>query len=361
MTGLRVLVVGAGIAGLAFARAAGDRGMDVEVIERDQQLPTTGAGLYLPANATRALDALGVGPDIAARGNTIARQQFRDHRGRLLADVDTRAFWHGVGECLAIRRTALLDVLRAAAGDVQIRFDVTVTHIEGAAAVTLSDGTTRTFDVVVGADGVGSTVRQLAFDGGPPTPVGQVAWRYVVEDRPDLTDWVVRLGRGRAFLTIALGDGLVYCYADVSSALATGVDDWRDNFADFGAPVPDLLTHGRRAHRAVIEEVTTPRWTARGVVLIGDAAHASSPNMAQGVAMAAEDALVLADLLATRGLDDALMAFVDRRTPRVRWVQRQTHRRDRTRDLPAVLRDATLRVVGRRIYASNYTPLLTAP
>jgi 2-polyprenyl-6-methoxyphenol hydroxylase-like FAD-dependent oxidoreductase len=111
----------------------------------------------------------------------------------------------------------------------------------------------------------------------------------------------------------------------------------------------------------VIEEVATPRWTARGVVLIGDAAHASSPNMAQGVAMAAEDALVLADLLATRGLDDALMAFVDRRTPRVRWVQRQTHRRDRTRDLPAVLRDATLRVVGRRIYARNYTPLLTAP
>lgn len=361
MTALRVLVVGAGVAGLAFARAAGARGMHVEIVERDGQLPTAGAGMYLPANATRALDTLGVGPDIAACGNPIVRQQFRDHRGRLLADVDTRTFWHGIGECLAMRRTALLDVLRAAAGGVDVRFGVTVTHIEGAAAVTLSDGTTRTFDVVVGADGTRSTVRQLAFEGGPPTPVGQTAWRYVVDDQPDLTDWVVRLGRGCAFLTIALGEGQVYCYADVNSTLSTGLDDWRDHFAAFGAPIPDLLAHGRRAHQAAIEQVTAPRWTDRGVVLIGDAAHASSPNMAQGVAMAVEDALVLADLLAAREVDDALAAFIDRRTPRVRWVQRQTRRRDRTRGLPAVLRDATLRMAGHRIYASNYTPLRLPP
>ena len=108
------------------------------------------------------------------------------------------------------------------------------------------------------------------------------------------------LGRGRAFLTVALGDGSVYCYADVDSreADARGAA-WRELFADFTEPVPRLLQHAGDAYFAPIEEVVPPAWTARRVVLVGDAAHASSPNMAQGAAMALEDALVLADALAT--------------------------------------------------------------
>jgi FAD-dependent urate hydroxylase len=95
------------------------------------------------------------------------------------------------------------------------------------------------------------------------------------------------------------------------------------------------------------------------VVLIGDAAHATSPNMAQGAALALEDALVLADCLhGGQRIPDALSAFEARRRPRTEWVLAQTHRRDRTRYLPTMLRNVVLRTFGRRIFRSNYRPLL---
>jgi FAD-dependent urate hydroxylase len=98
------------------------------------------------------------------------------------------------------------------------------------------------------------------------------------------------------------------------------------------------------------------------VVLIGDAAHATSPNMAQGAAMALEDALVLANCLRDLpAIPDALAAFEARRRPRTEWVRAQTHRRDHARYLPPTVRDNVLRVLGRRIFHVNYRPLLGEP
>ena len=111
--------------------------------------------------------------------------------------------------------------------------------------------------------------------------------------------------------------------------------EWRELFADFADPVPRLVQQAGDAHFALIEEVVPPAWSARRVVLVGDAAHASSPNMAQGAAMALEDAIVLADALATsQDTDEALSEYQRRRAARIAWVQDQTHRRDRTRSLP---------------------------
>ncbi len=113
---------------------------------------------------------------------------------------------------------------------------------------------------------------------------------------------------------------------------------------------------------APIEQVAAERWGRGAVVLVGDAAHGMSPNMAQGAALAFEDALVLAACLGEAGsVADALAGFVARRHPRASWVRAQTHRRDRTRDLPPLLRDQVLRVFGRRIFRSNYQPLLANP
>ena len=133
-------------------------------------------------------------------------------------------------------------------------------------------------------------------------------------------------------------------------------------FVDFADPVPRLLQHAGDAYFAPIEEVVPPAWAARRVVLIGDAAHASSPNMAQGAAMALEDALVLADVLATsQDIEEALTEYQRRRTARIAWVQDQTHRRDRTRNLPPTIRNITLRLAGERIFHSNYRPLREPP
>ena len=103
-------------------------------------------------------------------------------------------------------------------------------------------------------------------------------------------------------------------------------------------------------------------WAAAVTALVGDAAHASSPNMAQGAAMAVEDAIVLAESLGSRRpLEEVLAEYRRRRSARVAWVQAQTHRRDRTRGLNPLVRNVVLRVAGRRIFRSNYEPLRELP
>ncbi len=362
---MRVLIAGAGIAGLALARTLRQRDISFEVVERVTEWETTGAGLYLPGNAVRGLGDLGIGPAVAARANPIRRQRLRDHRGRRLAEIDVDRFWDGVGSCLAINRAALHEVLRDATAEVPMRLGTAVTRVDDGAAprAHFSDGSTSSYDLVVGADGVHSTIRSLVLGGPPARFVGQASWRFLAPGFPDIADWTVMLGRGRAFLTVALGQGLVYCYADLNTSDpdSAGSEDWRDSFADFADPVPRLLEHGAKAYFSPIEEVVPSVSTAHRVVLVGDAAHASSPNMAQGAALAVEDALVLAELLATQPVDRALTAYTERRKARVAWVQQQTHRRDRTRSLPPVIRNLTLRLAAERIFKSNYEPLRGPP
>jgi 2-polyprenyl-6-methoxyphenol hydroxylase-like FAD-dependent oxidoreductase len=130
-------------------------------------------------------------------------------------------------------------ILREHAAGVPLRLGVTVTGLDGAGKVALSDGTTGSYDLVVGADGVRSEVRRLALDGAAARYVGQVCCRFVAEGHPELSDWTARLGPDRTFLTVALGQGRVYCYADLNCSEPAGpAGDWRRLFADFADPVP---------------------------------------------------------------------------------------------------------------------------
>lgn len=206
----------------------------------------------------------------------------------------------------------------------------------------------------------------------PVRPVGQLAWRFVTECPPELTTWTVLLGREVTFLAVPIGRGQVYCYTDTPTADATRprgeqvIGRLAERLAGFAAPVPailDTLGPDDAVHVAPIEEVTLDGWSRGSVLLIGDAAHATPPNMAEGAAMALEDGLVLAECLAAPGRDIAqiLARFQARRRPRTQWVRAQTHRRDRTRNLPAALRNLVLRRWGPNIVQANYRPLLDLP
>jgi 2-polyprenyl-6-methoxyphenol hydroxylase-like FAD-dependent oxidoreductase len=249
-----------------------------------------------------------------------------------------------------MHRADLHALLLEAAGDVPIRRGLTVARIAGR-AVELSDGSGGDYDVVVGADGVHSGVRALAFGAAAaPRSLDQVGRRFLAPRPPEVTTWSVMLGRDASFLTMPLDDARAYCYWDGASA---------EGFAD---PAAALLASAGEIHAAPIEEVALDTWVRDRVVLIGDAAHATSPNMAQGAAMALEDALVLAAALrAAASVPDALAAFESARRPRTDWVRAQTHRRDRTRTLPPLVRNGVLRLAGPRIFRSNYRPLLAAP
>jgi len=176
------------------------------------------------------------------------------------------------------------------------------------------------------------------------------------------------LGRRTAFLTVPIDGARVYCYCDVvsprdpDSAEYDPAEQLRHLFAEFAEPAATLLDAAAGIHVSTIEEVALDSWAREHVVLIGDAAHATSPNMAQGAAMALEDALVLTDCLQRfPAIPDAIAAFQARRRPRTDWVRAQTHRRDHTRYLPPTISDNVLRFLGRRIFHANYRPLLDQP
>jgi FAD-dependent urate hydroxylase len=371
----RVLIAGGGIAGLALAPMLARTGVEVEVVERERAWRPAGTGMYLPGNAARALRAFGLEAQVASRAVEIAYQRFYDHHGRLLCEVDVAELWAAVGPCLAVHRAELHALLREAAGEVPIRIGLAVKRLaqrDGAVSVDYSDGTSGAYDLVVGADGIHSAVRQLAFEPtAAPRRVGQIGWRFLAPRPPELTTWSVMLGRRTAFLTIPIDGDCVYCYCDVVSppdhdtperVTAQPLSELFVEFADPAATLLEELDAAADIHVSTIEEVVLDRWARERVVLIGDAAHATSPNMAQGAAMALEDALVLTDCLhRIPAIPDAIAAFEARRRPRTDWVRAQTHRRDHTRYLPPKIRDNVLRFLGRRIFHANYRPLLDEP
>jgi FAD-dependent urate hydroxylase len=362
----RVLVVGGGIAGVATARALLQQGIEADVVERAAGWSHPGTGMYLPANSVRALATLGLEAALHDRAYEVKHQLFLDQRGRALLDVDLPAVWGAIGPCVAIDHRALHELLREG---VAVRLGMTITALDDHGAgvrATFADASTGDYDIVVGADGVHSWVRSAVFGGADARFVGQASWRFLVDGFPEISHWTASLGRGKAFLMLPLGAGQIYCYADVSAARPVdpiGSDPTKlvELYSDFAQPVARILQRlasGERPYFSPIEEVVQQPWVRGRVVLVGDAAHAMSPNMAEGAGMALEDALILAETLAGgRPLEE----FEARRRPRVGFVQAQTHRRDRTRNLPSFLRNATLRLAGQRIYRANYKPLLSPP
>jgi FAD-dependent urate hydroxylase len=368
-SGLRILVVGAGLAGLAVARTLRRAGFEPDAVERLPASAEAGAGLYLPGNVARALRTLGVHEAVRPLGALITRQRLHNARGQLLVEIDVTQLWGAVGECRGMPRADLHRVLLAGAGEVRHGVAVRALEIDdGTAKVELSDGGTGEYDLVVAADGRRSTVRALAGL-GEQRPVGQIAYRTVISDGPELDAWTVLLGRGTSLLALPIGDGRVYCYADelparghVPSTPADPVARVREVFGGYGGPAPAILDRLEKMQADVLEEVAVPSWVRGPVVLIGDAAHAAAPNMAQGAAMALEDAVALAEELSrARTVEQALSGYEARRRPRTRWVLEQTHRRDRARYLPGPVRDVLLRWRGEAMFRGNHGPLLAPP
>jgi 2-polyprenyl-6-methoxyphenol hydroxylase-like FAD-dependent oxidoreductase len=371
---LRVLVVGAGIAGLAAARALRLAGFRPDVTEKLPASTISGGGIYLPGNAARALREIGLDGPVRPLGQVIHRQRFCDSGGRQLCEVDLGGLWAGVGECRALPLPELHRVLLTGAGG-EVRHETEVCGLElepHAVTVTFGNGRTAEYDLVVGADGRRSAIRTLAALGGSPRPAGQVVYRSVVVGGPKIADWISLLGQRAGFIVMPLGAGRLYCYAD-EAGTAPPPDPrarLREVFGQYGGPVPAILDAIEQVQVAATDEVELGRWSRGRVVLVGDAAHATAPTLSQGAAMAIEDALVLADALGQSGgatssaarrstsVPEALAAYESRRRPRIKWVLDRTRDRDRTRDVPPALRDPLLRGRGGRIFQEHYRMLL---
>jgi 2-polyprenyl-6-methoxyphenol hydroxylase-like FAD-dependent oxidoreductase len=296
------------------------------------------------------------------------------YRGRNLATVNTDSVWGSCGPCVGLSRARLLQVLVDALGDATVQFSTTVLGLEDhkhETVVELSDGSFRPYDLVVGADGVRSSTRRFMFPDATPRFCGQVGWRFIVRCPPAINGWTLFTGRRGVFLLLPIGGGLAYCYADMTVGKPFidppdgRIESLRARFAGYASPVRDALAElhsPEQVHVGAVEEIFQNPLSRGRVLLIGDAAHATSPNMASGAAMAFEDAIVLSRLLGSgMAIPELAASYTRQREGRIRWVQDQTRQRDRIRNLPPLVRDVLVRSVGVKTYKANYRPLLSAP
>jgi 2-polyprenyl-6-methoxyphenol hydroxylase-like FAD-dependent oxidoreductase len=332
-----VLIVGGGIGGLSAAIGLGRAGISAEIVEIKDEWAIHGVGIIQPGNAIRAYKALGVADRCIEQGFVFARQRHYDADGKLIGEraMPPIEGLDLVGHC-GIPRPVLQEILVAAATDVgaRIRMGVTVKALHdrrGGIEVDFTDGSSGSYDLVIGADGTYSSLREMVFgDIYKPRFSGQGCWRFSTEKPPEM-DWSCAFhGPNKAGL-IPLTRDTMYMFLTTSEPGNPWMpndrlhDLMRERLHGHRGLAGEVRERIRRSESVVykpLETLLVPRpWYRGRVLLIGDAAHTTTPHHAQGAAMAVEDAVVLSEVLRQDGeLDDLLERFMERRWGRCRLV-----------------------------------------
>lgn len=365
LAGREIIVIGAGIAGLASAIALAQRGAAVRVLERAPALREVGAGIQIGPNAVAVLEALGLRDAAETRADLPRAIGLRDDAtGRQIARIPLgqdcvarygRPYWH-------FHRADLLEVLAEGAEEagVEICLGEEVAAVENATsggAVTLSGGRQGHAEIVVAADGLRSRVRTTRFSGTPPRYTGHVAWRGVVKSDSLPQDFLsgttcVFMGPRRHLVTYPLRKGTLRNFVAIEERETWATEGWmelddptnlRAAFEGSGPEVRTLLEAVDRTFLwGLFDHAPLPSWVSGHVVMVGDACHPTLPFLAQGAAMGLEDAWVLAAELDTaRDIESGLRAFEARRKPRTTRIQRASARNGRIFHLGPGLRQVT--------------------
>lgn len=342
-----VVIVGGGIAGAALAIALARRDIRTHLIERENHWVPVSSGIFIYTNGLHALEQLGLLDDICASGwvSPDGGNLYLSANG----DEITRTVYPRFGDrapaIVGIRRVELHRVLAACVErlDVDLHLGATVTAVDDRdsakpVTVTLSDGSALTCDVLVGADGIRSQIREHLFGAIEPTDTGFGVWRSTHAKPAGIDVKIMMMGIGKRLGIMPISDDQLYMFGTTREPgkpfypRETWAAEIRAKFAEFKGPAAPLLaeiTSPDQVFYTAIEEVHLPLpWSGGRTVLVGDAAHSSSPFMGQGGAMALEDAIVLADMLAEAGNDlpSLLTAFSERRFERCKYVQDQSRR-----------------------------------
>ncbi|MFD3746861.1 FAD-dependent monooxygenase [Nocardia sp. NPDC058633] len=321
------IVVGGGIGGTAAALALVGRGWSVQVLERVPEVEAVGSGISLWSNALRALDALGVGDAVRAHGMAEVSAGVRDERGRWLSRTDVTTLRERFGAPVVIHRARLLDILRAALPEGVVRTGISVREATVDGRVLHSAGTSCA-DLVVGADGIRSVVRRAVCGDVAPRYAGYTAWRAVIDLDEPLTEFGETWGRGRRFGMAPLADGRVYCFAvyNAPEHAPGSLADVGELFAGWHHPIPALLAAADPhavLHNDIYDLPALSTFTAGRIALLGDAAHAMTPNLGQGGCQALEDAVILGNSV---GEPNGLAEYDRRRRPRAQMIARRSAR-----------------------------------
>jgi 2-polyprenyl-6-methoxyphenol hydroxylase-like FAD-dependent oxidoreductase len=337
----RVIIVGAGIGGAALAAALQRLGLAALVLERAPRLGEVGAGLGILPNAVRALDALGVSRKLYTNAGPFRRFRICNQHGAELREIDFEAAFRRIsGAGYVLHRAALHAAILERVDPETLRTGACVTAIEqddaGVRVHVEGEATPISGDLLVGADGLQSVVRRYVLGDGPPRYAGETIFRGIAEadlDPPDVCREVLGAGQRAAFYD--MGAGRCYWWATSPFPEGTRIAEaergayLEERFARWPFGLPALFARtpsARILQNDIFDRPPAPRWHRRRVVLLGDAAHPTTPNLGQGACLAIEDAVVLARAVARS--DDCERAFShyyrvrSRRTARIMQLSR---------------------------------------
>jgi len=334
----RVLVVGGGITGGVLSLALRQRGVDVVLVDLRSELGGVGHGITLQGNALKAFDAVGIYDRLAERGFPFSHLRLKTADGDVIAEISTPPMGGpDLPGTMGAVRGDIADILadEVVSAGVDVRLSTTVTEIDDrgdSVVATLSDGSTETVDLVVGADGIRSKVRSMIGITDEPQPVGMGIWRTVAE-RPaemDCSELYYGGPKYKAGYTPISED---LCYAFLleenldRSFVGEGpngalLKERGQGYGGIWGQVRDSLADDAIVNYQWIEAIRVESpWYRGRTIIIGDAAHACPPLIAQGAAMCAEDAVILGEMLTSGDkVEDVLPAFMERRFPRVKMV-----------------------------------------
>jgi 2-polyprenyl-6-methoxyphenol hydroxylase-like FAD-dependent oxidoreductase len=322
-----VEIAGAGLAGLTMATALARRGWSVRVHERGPELREIGAGIYLWENALRALEAVGAYAAVAERGERINSPELRDHRHRLL-----QREWLRDGRLYTVPRrylhTALADAASEAGVEVCLNSVVVAAGVEG--SLDFADGSRVKADLVIGADGVHSRVRETLELTSKITNLRDGCGRHLIPRTADdpvgiaMEEW----NGGRRMGVVPSSKEWTYIFLCCPQSDAEGVaqqpfnrETWLGSFPNFRSQlerIPDV-PEGRWA---AFYDVVTWSWYQGRAAIVGDAAHAMSPNLGQAACVAMANSVALAQALDRYDIDTALSVWQRSEKPVVDRVQR---------------------------------------
>ncbi|MFJ4920762.1 FAD-dependent monooxygenase [Streptomyces sp. NPDC088725] len=334
----KVLVIGAGIGGLALAAALRRAGIGAEIYERADRLRAAGTGLSVMSNAITALASAGIDLGLDRLGQAITSFVIKDAQGHDLArlPVPEAVRELGLPPSVAIGRTALHQSLLEAMGDVPVTLGATAVGFEtrpDGVTVHFADGTRAEGDVLVGADGFHSVIRRELAGPEEVREGGYVCWLATVPfSRPGLRPGYVGhyRGNGRRFGLLDIGHGRFYWWG-AKNMPAEEANGWSGTKDDIAATYSGWAEEVQAVIRATPEQdiVAVPahdrafleRWGEGRVTLLGDAAHPMLASVGQGAGMAIEDAVVLAGTLArSTDLTAGLRSYEDQRRARTRMA-----------------------------------------
>lgn len=337
----KVAIAGCGVAGMAAAIALAKAGLHVDIFESKPELSALGSGITLQGNALRALDQIGVWQDLLPLGAAVDGLTLRlpGPGAPILQQLpEMKNGGPDYPGTFGVYRPELAGVLlsHTLAAGTTVRFGASVTRVEvtgDGVEVFVDDVSVGVYDLLIGADGLNSVVRDLIGIEVKPQPTGMGAWRSFVSRPPEVNSSELFYG-GPVYIAgyTPTGDDTMYAFLVEAAQDRVGVSDEEamrimiDESRAYQGPWDSIradLEAGAHAHYTWFTQHLVPApWNRGRVVLIGDAAHSCPPTIAQGAAQALEDAMVLTELLLGRdSLDQQLWDdFHQRRVPRAQAV-----------------------------------------